>query len=205
MADLNAADSVEELAQQALDEIEDETFILAGLSMGAYVAFEIMRRAQERIAGFAVLDSNARPDTPQATRARLEQIELACRDYPAVVEQLLPNMVSADVRDDPAIGGSFRQMALAAGADVFIRQQKAIMARPDSRPLLPAIRCPSLVLCGADDRVTPPALHDEMAAALPAARRVTIAHCGHLSALEQPHQVTAALRSWLREQGLLGR
>lgn len=203
VADLRGADSMDELAQQVLDELDDERFILAGLSMGGYVAFEIMRRAPHRVLGMAVLDSNARPDTPEATRTRLEQIEMAGSDYPVLVEQLLPRMVSPEVINEPAIGGCFRQMALAAGAEVFIRQQKAIMGRADSRALLPSISCPSLVLCGAGDQVTPPALHDEMAAALPAARRVTIARCAHLSALEQPQQVSSALRHWLMEQRLL--
>lgn len=203
VADLRAADSMEELAQQVLDELDEERFILAGLSLGGYVAFEIMRRAPQRVLGLAVLDSSARPDTPEATHTRLQQIEMAGSDYPALVEQLLPRMVSPASINEPAIGGCFRQMALAAGAEVFVRQQKAIMGRVDSRPLLPTVSCPSLVLCGADDQVTPPALHDEMAAALPAARRVTIARCAHLSALDQPHQVSSALRHWLMEQRLL--
>ena len=98
---------------------------------------------------------------------------------------------------DEAITSLARDMARTVGKDAFVRQQTAIMARPDSRSLLPAIRCPTLVLCGAEDSVTPLDRHQEMAAAIEGARLEQVDGAGHLTPLEQPEVVTAALARWL--------
>ncbi len=89
-------------------------------------------------------------------------------------------------------------MAERVGHKAFLRQQRATRERPDSRPGLAAIRCPTLLLCGRQDPLAPPALHEEMAKAIPGAELVILEDCGHLSPLEQPEAVTAALRRWLR-------
>ena len=105
--------------------------------------------------------------------------------------------LDADGQHDAALKAIYLAMCHDVGPQAYVRQQKAIMGRADSRPLLPTIRCPTLVLVGAQDEATPPALSDEMAAAIPDARLVTVPDCGHLSTLEQPEAVTRALAEWM--------
>lgn len=173
-------------------------FALAGLSMGGYLAFEIMRQAPSRVSRLALLDTSARPDTPEKTQTRHEQIALAREGrLGEVVDALYPAWVGPARRDDPALRDVVRQMADETGPEGFARQQTAIMNRPDSRPGLAAIECPVLVAVGADDVITPPEHAQEIADAIPGSRLVTIGDCGHLSALEQPAAVTKALTDWL--------
>jgi pimeloyl-ACP methyl ester carboxylesterase len=173
-------------------------FALVGLSMGGYVAFEILRQAPERIAKLALLDTTARPDTPEQTELRRRQIEMA-RDgrFPGIAQLLFPRFVAPARHDDRALQAAVRGMAEATGAEAFIRQQTAIMGRADSRPDLPAIACPTLVVVGADDALTPPDRAAEIAAAIPRSRHVVVPDCGHLSTLEQPAAVTALLVDFL--------
>lgn len=175
-------------------------FALVGLSMGGYLAFEIMRQAAHRVERLALLNTSAHPDTAEATERRLEQIAMA-RDgkLAAVVGMLSRRWVRAAARDDPALLGVIRQMADETGPEAFVRQQVAIMNRPDSRPGLTAIGCPTLVVAGAEDEVTVPGHAEEMAGRIPHARLVVIPECGHLSTLEQPRAVTQALTGWLSQ------
>ncbi|MDT3670467.1 MAG: alpha/beta fold hydrolase [Aromatoleum sp.] len=197
IGDLTRSDSIAQLAADVLAEAPDGPFVLCGKSMGGYVAFEIMRRAPERVRGLALLDTSARADTAEATAARREQIEQGRTDFPAVVEKLITRLAHPDHADTPEIGGVFQSMATGLGYEVFVRQQHAIMGRADSRPTLAAIRCPTLVLCGRQDEVTPLALHEEIAAGIDGARLEIVEECGHLSPLEQPERVTELLRDWL--------
>jgi pimeloyl-ACP methyl ester carboxylesterase len=171
-------------------------FALVGLSMGGYLAFEIMRQAADRVARLALLDTTARPDTTEQTQRRHDQIALTQRGkFDEVVDALFPLWVRA--AHDAALRRVVRQMAEETGPDAFVRQQIAIMNRPDSRPDLAAIRCPTLVLVGADDEVTTPERATEIADGVPGARLVVVPECGHLSTLEQPVAVSAALVDWL--------
>lgn len=173
-------------------------FALGGLSMGGYVAFEVLRRAPDRVRGLALIDTSARPDTPEQIARRTDLIALARRGtFKGVTAQLLPMLIHPDRLHDEALTGVIFEMAEAVGQEAFIRQQKAIMARPDSRPVLSNIGCPTLVLVGADDRLTPPAIAREMADAIPGAVLETIPDCGHVSSIERPEAVNAALRRWL--------
>ncbi|CAA9467522.1 MAG: Beta-ketoadipate enol-lactone hydrolase [uncultured Rubrobacteraceae bacterium] len=179
-------------------EAAPERFALAGLSMGGYVSLEIMRQAPERVEGLALLDTSARADTPEQTEARLGLIELARRGrFDEVWRGLLPKVVHPDRLEEPGLRSAVREMAHAVGPEGFERQERAIIGRPDSRPDLPVISCPTLVLCGRDDALTPPHLHEELAERIPGARLVQIDHCGHLSTLERPEAVTRAMRAWL--------
>ncbi len=197
VADLTRDDSMAGMAARLLADAPPR-FALAGLSMGGYVALEVLRRAPERVAGLALLDTTARPDTPEQSARRTEALALARSGaFARIMPALLPLLVHPDHLKDPAIGGLAREMAAAIGPDAFIRQQTAIMARPDSRPGLPAIACPTLVLVGRQDQITPPDRAEEMAEAIPGARLAVIEECGHLSALEQPAAVGAALAGWL--------
>jgi pimeloyl-ACP methyl ester carboxylesterase len=173
-------------------------FALAGLSMGGFIALAIMRLAPERVARLALLDTNARADTPERSAEREKFIALAQGGkFAEVNAALTPRYLHPDHR-----GESFRkiveQMAEEVGVEGFVRQQRAIIGRPDSRPMLPAIRCPTLVLVGDADAATPPELSKEMADAIPGATMVVIKNCGHLSTLEQPDAVNAAMADWLK-------
>jgi len=173
-------------------------FALAGLSMGGYVSFEILRQAPERVAKLALLDTTARPDAPEATARREKQIKMVeDGQFDLMAQFLYPGLVHPDRKDDTAFRAEVLAMMKEPGETAFIRQQKAIMGRPDSRPLLPRIACPALVLVGEADQLTPPAIAAEMAAAIPNARHVIVPAAGHLSTLEQPQAVTAALMEWL--------
>lgn len=173
-------------------------FALAGLSMGGYIAFEMLRQAPERIVRLALLDTSARPDTPDKVRQRQDTIVTA-REHGLgrVGEAMRPNLLHSSHANDPAIVTRLARMAAKVGVDGFARQQTAIMNRVDSRPLLPRIACPTLVLCGREDALTPPEVAGEMAGNIPDSRLVIVEECGHLSAIEQPEQVTEALRAWL--------
>lgn len=173
-------------------------FALGGLSMGGYVAFEILRQAPERVVGLALMDTSARADTPEQVQRRKDFIALAQRGkFKGVTPQLLPMLVHKDRLEDPTITEVVFDMAETVGKDAFIRQQKAILGRPDSRADLPGIRCPTTVIVGRDDLLTPPAIAEEMANNLPDAKLTVVERCGHLSTLEQPEAVNAALRRWL--------
>ena len=174
-------------------------FALAGLSMGGYISFEIMRQAPQRVAKLALLDTGARAETPEQTKMRQPRIELARQGRMAeVADSLFSLLVHRDRAGDEALKRVVRTMAEETGAAAFLRQQQAIMARPDSRPGLAAISCPTLVLVGDSDEATPPALSREIAAGIRGSRLVVVPQCGHLSTLERPEAVTGALTEWLQ-------
>lgn len=199
VADLTGADSIAALASAALRQAPAGPFALAGLSMGGYVAQEIVRQVPERVAALALLDTNARPDTPEATAVRHKLMELAEHDFPAVTETLLPKLLHPSHLQDASIVAIVKAMAASVGKEAFLRQQRAIIGRIDGRPFLHRIACPTLVLCGREDAITPVEVHEEMATAIPRVQVSIIDHCGHLSTLEQPQQVNAALKKWLLE------
>lgn len=197
VADLTQADSIALLASQALAQVPAQRFFLAGLSMGGYVALEIMRQAPGRVQALALLDTMARPDTREATETRHRLMDLAGKDFARVNEALMPRLVHPDRQDDPGFRTVIDAMADDLGLEVFLRQQRAIIDRIDSRPCLTRIECPTLVLCGREDAIAPLEIHEEMADAIPNATLVVIERCGHLSPLEQPEPVTRAMRTWL--------
>jgi pimeloyl-ACP methyl ester carboxylesterase len=173
-------------------------FNLVGLSMGGYLAFEILRRSPERVARLALLSTTARPDTPEQTERRTAQMGLASDGkFAEVVDALFPILFRPARNSDAALRELTHAMARECGAEAFVRQLTAIMKRPDSRPDLAKIACPTLVLVGEDDQITPLDRAEEMVAAIPDARLVAVADCGHLSTLDQPEAVTAALTWWL--------
>lgn len=173
-------------------------FALAGLSMGGYLAFEIMRQAGHRVTRLALLNTSARPDTAEQSQRRRDQIAMTRGGrFTEVVDALYHRWVRAGRRGDPALRRVIRQMADETGPEAFIRQLTAIMNRPDSRAGLAAIGCPVLVVAGADDEVTLPECATEIADTVPRAQLVVIADCGHLSALEQPAAVTRELVGWV--------
>ena len=174
-------------------------FALAGHSMGGYIAFEIMRQAPDRVAKLALLNTQARPDTPEAVTRRRGQIgRVQADDYHAVLDELFPGFVHPSRRDDAALRKLVHDMADDIGAEAFVRQQTAIMGRADSRPTLAWIKCPTLVLTGDEDNTIPNSLSKEMADGIRGAKLVILPDCGHLSQPEQPEAVAAAPVEWLR-------
>ncbi len=173
-------------------------FALAGLSLGGYVVLEVVRQAPHRVEALALLDTSARPESPQQTARRLELLALAAdHGFGALLDALWPLEVASSRLADAALRRRMDAMMLRTGPDVFARQTEAIIGRPDSRPHLDRIDCPTLVLCGREDRITPLDGHEEMAAGIPGAELVVLDDCGHLSTWERPEHVEAAMRGWL--------
>ncbi len=198
VGDLSRSSSIEGMAGRVL-ETAPPRFSLAGLSMGGIVAVEICRQAPERVLRLALLDTNLLAENPDRRRLRKEQTDRVRRGEleGMVRNDLAPCYFSVAAGTRPDLVRTVVDMALALGSDVYLRQVEALQRRQDSRPLLAHIRCPTLVLCGDADELCPPAHHAEIAAALPCARLRIIAECGHLSTLEQPDAVSAALSDWL--------
>lgn len=199
VADLTRNDSIAGMAERVLAEAPAGPFALAGLSMGGYAAQAVALRAPERVTRLALLDTNARADLPEQSERRRMLMGWA-RDgrFAEVTPALLPMLVHPDRLADRDLVAAVTGMADRVGPDAFCRQQTAIMGRPDRRGDLGAIRCPTLVLCGADDALTPPRVHEELHAALPNTLPLAVVpDCGHLSTLERPDAVSAHLRAWL--------
>ncbi|NTV70259.1 MAG: alpha/beta hydrolase [Azonexaceae bacterium] len=198
VGDLSIAETITDMAASILKSASAKHFVLLGLSLGGYVAFEIMRQAPERVAGLVLMDTTARPDTPESSAKREALIKLAATDLDAATEQLLPLLSHPDRMNLPAVRGVIQSMASGLGKEVFERQQRAIMGRPDSRPTLKSIACPTLVICGQNDLITPPELATEIADGIKHAKLELIAQCGHLSTLDQPELVCGLLLDWIK-------
>jgi pimeloyl-ACP methyl ester carboxylesterase len=197
VADHRRERTIEAAAARILD-AAPPAFALAGLSMGGYLAFAMMRQAPERVKKLALLDTSARADTPEQSAVRERLVGMAEDGrLPDVVAMLETRFIHPARHSDEALRRTIRDMAADTGPEAFVRQEQAIMSRPDSRPLLPSIRCPTLVLVGAEDELTPPFLAEEIAHGIPGARLVVVPDCGHLSTLERPEAVNEALAAWL--------
>jgi pimeloyl-ACP methyl ester carboxylesterase len=198
VADHTRDDSMGGIARRILASAPPR-FALAGLSMGGYICFEILRQAPTRVARLALLDTSARADTPEATAQRRAQMTLASNGrLGEAVEQQFVRMVHPLHRNDPQLREINKLMAEDVGPEGFLRQQTAIMERPDSRPTLATILCPALVLVGEQDELTPLDRAVEMAHGIRGAQLVTVPECAHLSTLERPREVTRALLEWLK-------
>jgi pimeloyl-ACP methyl ester carboxylesterase len=198
VADLTHDDSLAAMAERALAAVPGAPRIaLAGLSMGGYVAFEILRRAPERVGRLALFDTSARPDTEEQSRRRRALMALSQSGmFRGVTPRLLPQLLHPDHLGGP-LGPEVTAMAERIGRPAFHRQQRAILKRPDSRPGLGAIAVPTLVAVGEGDSLTPPHLAEEIAAGIPGATLARIPGAGHLPPMEAPDAVTTLLRDWL--------
>ena len=197
--DLTEYETLTELGASVLRDAPWQEFTLAGLSMGGYVALELMRQAPQRVTRLALLDTRARPETSEETDRRRQLMKLAQteRGFTPVTSRMLPLMLHPSRVKDAQLTRTIRDMAERTGVEGYLRQQRAIISRPDFRPGLAKIECPALVLCGRQDQLTPLDCSEEMAAAIPGAKLVVVEECGHLSTLERPAVVNAALRGWL--------
>jgi pimeloyl-ACP methyl ester carboxylesterase len=197
VARLDEGHDMQSLASSVLQQAPDGAFLLAGLSMGGYVALEIMRQAPQRVLGLALIDTSARADTNEASQKRRAAMRQSESEFAAVIEQMLPNLLHPKHYRKTELTDCVRDMAQQVGAQTFRQQQEAIIGRSDSRPDLAKITCPTLVVCGREDAITPPELHSEMVAQIAGAQLVLLDTCGHLSPLEQPEQLTQHIRSWI--------
>jgi pimeloyl-ACP methyl ester carboxylesterase len=199
VADVSRDDTMEAMAQRVLEEVPFERFALAGLSMGGMIALAIVRAAPHRVQKLALLDTNARPDTPERSRERMTFVARAEQDggFGTIHRLMLARLVHPSRQTDAVLIRSIEAMADRVGVPGYRNQQLAVMGRPDARPGLGAIACPTVVLCGREDILTPLELHEEMAALIPGAELVVVEHCGHMSTMERPDAVNAALLSWL--------
>ena len=202
IADVTVVDTLQDdtlsgMAARALKTAPDR-FALGGLSMGGYALFEFLRQAPDRIEKLAFLDTSGRADTVERTTMRRDLLALAEQGkFNGISPRLLPTFLHPDRMNDEALTQAVMAMAAAVGRDAFIRQQKAIMARPDNLPLLSGVRVPTLVICGRQDRATPLEMSEEIASGIAGARLCIIEECGHLASMERPHAVTALMRDWL--------
>lgn len=189
VADMTRAETIAALARGALEQAPAEPFVLAGHSMGGYVALEIMRVAPRRVSKLVLLNTHARPDSAESTENRRRLMALADTEFEAVVNVLLPKLMTPHHLEDPVLTGIVGAMALGTGKEAFQRQERAIIGRIDSRPHLAAIACPTLVIAGRDDVLMPVELPRELADGIAGARLEVIDDCGHMASLEQPGEV----------------
>ncbi len=190
-------DTISAMARRILADAPD-SFALAGLSMGGYVAQEIMRLAPERVRRLALVDTSARADTAEALKRRGGLIDLATKGkFKGVTPRLLPLLIHPDRLEDQMLTSAIMGMAEKIGQEVFVRQQNTIMGRIDGRGDLGKIAVPTVIICGREDALTPMEVQEELAAGIPGARLCVIEECGHLAPMERPHAVTALMRDWL--------
>lgn len=191
-------DSIPAMAAALLDE-HPGPLVLCGASMGGMIAMEAARQAPQRIAGLALLGTLAHPETEEMRRIREAAIALFAQGQ--VREVIAPNVHLAFHRDNAAAhAADYLDFVLRAGAEQLIRQNLAVIARPDAREHLPNITCPTLVLCGDKDMLAPVECSREIAALVPDAEMAIVHQCGHMLTMEQPESVTFLLKDWLRRR-----
>lgn len=197
VADHTKHDSISAISQAILAAAPNR-FALCGVSLGGYIAFEMMRQAPDRVERLAFLNTTALTDTRDQAERRLKLIALAqTGEFQAVREILWPLFVHPARHDDLGLKRAAFKMIDDTGPEIFVRQQKAIISRADSRSLLGAIRCPVLVLVGNEDALTPVSAARIIADGIIGAKLEIVPECGHLSTMEQPDAVSGALRAWL--------
>jgi pimeloyl-ACP methyl ester carboxylesterase len=197
IADHTRHDTMESIAASILADAP-ERFALAGLSMGGYISYAIWRQAPERVTRLALLDTGSRADTPERTAGRVKLIaEAEQHGVRRAQDILMPMLIHPSRLAEKPLVEAILEMAEDTGLEAFKRQEAAIIARADNRPLLGSIHCPTLVLVGEQDALTPVAMAREIAAGIPGAALEIIPECGHLSTMERPAAVNRALRTWL--------
>lgn len=175
-------------------------FSIVAHAMGGFVAFELMRRAPARVASLALLSTLAPNDTPAQTARREGYLHLVEQGkFADVVEERIPLLLHPARRTDTALVGTVRRMAQDTGVAAFLNQQRAIMSRPDSRPDLPAIACPTLILFARQDGIVTLEHQNEMHSLIRGSQLEIIEDCGHMMTLEQPERVTRLLADWVAE------
>lgn len=197
---LSGGDSAHTLARQLL-EVLPPRFCLAGFSLGAMVALEMVAQAPQRIAGLALLSVNPLRDLPENASTRRAAIkEAASLGITSwLTKNLWAKYVAPHRLDDAALHQTIVQMAEECGIDVFARQTEVAISRDDRRAALAAFTSPILIINGAYDAICTPQHHQAVVAAAPQSRWLTLPESGHFLPLESPQLVAIAMRNWIQE------
>lgn len=192
-------DSMAALAAEVLAHAPPR-FAMAGLSMGGILAMEIVAQAPERVERLALMDTNPRAELPEVKAGRAPQIEAARQGHLREVmrDEMKPNYL-ADGPGKQTVLDLCMDMAKDLGPQAFVNQSLALRDRPDQQVTLRRVDVPTLILCGAEDRLCPVERHELMHALIPGSTLTIIDGAGHLPVLEQPKETTAALARWLEE------
>jgi pimeloyl-ACP methyl ester carboxylesterase len=192
-------DSMAEIADAILNDAPPR-FALAGLSMGGYIAMELIDRAPDRVERLALLDTRAGEDLPEQVSQKYEFIEqVKAGGFEEVVDRLVSLFVHPDRFSDNTLIYQVKAMTHRVGPESFIRQQHALLSRRDHLANLPNISCPTTIICGRQDQLTPLELSIEMADNIPGSDLAVIENCGHLTTMERPEEVNDTMRKWLGE------
>lgn len=201
IADVCTQDSIAAMAADAWALVADlpagQPLVVAGFSMGGYVAIELLAAHAARVQGVAFVDTSARTETPETQAAREKTIRALERYPERTVEGIIPFSLHPAHHGGP-LADAMRRMMSTVGAETAIRQTRAIMGRQDHRGLLSTLRMPVLVACGREDQVTPPALSEDLAALIPGAQLAWIEQAGHQTPIEQPDALAALLAELLQ-------
>lgn len=200
--DWGERNSLGAMAEHVLASAPAERFALVGHSMGGRVAFEVMRRAPQRVERLALLDTACHPLAPGEAgaaerRQRLGLLEIARREGMRTMAREWALGMVHPARHGTLLFEAVLDMLERSNPRVFAAQIEALLARPDATALLDTIRCPTLLLCGREDAWSPPARHAFMHERIAGSRLVVVEQCGHMCTLEQPGAVNAALADWL--------
>ena len=182
-----------------LDALHVEDAVIGGLSMGGYSAFAIFRHAPRYVRGLILADTRSQADTKEGVEGRKRMLQLLADKGPsAVVDEMIPKLLGASTRaSQPALGDRVRALALSSPPAAIAGAIRVLMARPDSTPLLGTIHCPTLIVVGEEDTLTPPALSEEMHRAIAGSKLVVVPGAGHLSSFEQPAVFNSAVAEFL--------
>ena len=197
-----AASSVDDYAADTidlLDALHVHEAVVGGLSMGGYVAFAMFRHAPRYFQGLILADTKSQADTAEAVEGRKRMLKLVEEKGPAAIaDEMIPKLLGETTRRTRMdIVDQIQALVMANSTAAIAGALRALMTRPDSTPLLSAIRCPTLILVGDEDTVTPPPLAEELHRGIAGSERVIIPAAGHVSNLEQTIAFNAALARFL--------
>ena len=198
-ADIAQDDSIGKMADRLLETMPVR-FDLVGFAMGGFVAFEVLRRAPERVRSLILMSTLAEADTEvQRERRRGYSNLVEAGHFDDVIAQRIPILLGQRAQQNAATVAMIQAMALETGAPTFIQQQSAILDRIDSRPMLSDIGCPTLVIRGEEDGITSARHQLCMTDNISRATSVNIAGCGHVIPLEAPDRAAQLIAEWLNE------
>lgn len=205
IAEVLTQSSISDMARDAwalLDDVPTATpVIICGFSMGGYVAIDMVARPMRPIAGLLLLDTSGRPESPEGEVARAKTIAAFERNFAKVVENMLAFSTHPDHHQDADLFAALRDIMLPVGSETAVRQTRVVAGRTDHREALAALSIPTRVVCGREDKVTPPALSEELAALIPGAQLEWLAQSGHMTPVEQAPEVANAIRSLVQKAG----
>ncbi len=201
IADVQSQDSIVRMAADAWAQVADvpdsTPLVLCGFSMGGYVAIEMVAHAPRRLSALALLDTSARPESPEGAVVRDKTIAAIGKNFEKVVDGVLQFGTHPATQAQPALMQQLRSLMLGIGPEAAIRQNQAVKGRGDHRAALRSLDLPVLVMCARDDRITPPGLSEELAALIPNARLEWLHEAGHMTPIEQPGAVARLLKTLL--------